>query len=192
MYPFARLVWFYLRSRRRPRMALDETSEFPTWTRPWDCDMFGEMNNGRHLTMLDFGRFDYAVRVGLIETLRREKWGLVVGGASVRYRKRLRPFDKFSIRTRLVGADGKWFYFQQSLIRNGEACSSALVRTAVTRGSGTVPNAEVPAAMGDPAFLLPPEPWVQAWIDADAQRPWPPDSDLRLPARREAKEAGGA
>ena len=30
-------------------------------------------------------------------------------------------------------------------------------------------------ALGVPGFTLPPPPWVQAWIDAEAARPWPPD-----------------
>ncbi|MDD2868868.1 acyl-CoA thioesterase [Neomegalonema sp.] len=184
MYPFVRLIGLYASARRRPALTWEETSEFSTWTRPWDCDMFGEMNNGRHLTLLDLGRFDYAIRIGMMEMLRKQGWGLVVGGGSVRYRRRLLPFDRFSIRTRLAAVDDKWFYFQQSLIRKGEACSSALMRTAVTRGSGTVPTAEVAAALGVPDFSLPTPDWVRAWIEADAARPWPPDSDLKAPARR--------
>lgn len=184
MYPFARLLWLFGAARRRPKLRLGETSEFSGWTRPWDCDMFGEMNNGRHLTLMDFGRFDFAIRVGLLDVIKRENWGLVVGGASVRYRKRLKPFDRFSIRTRLAASDEKWFYFQQSLIRDGEACSSALVRTAVARGSGTVPTAEVAAAMQAGDLRMETPEWIEAWIEADAIRPWPPDADLKTPARR--------
>ncbi len=187
MYPFARLAMLFGAARRRPRLNWDETGEFQTWTRPWDCDMFGEMNNGRHLTLMDLGRFDYAIRIGMLEVLRKRGWGLVVGGGSVRYRKRLRPFDRFSIRTRLAAVDEKWFYFQQSFIRNGEACSSALMRTAVARGAGTVPTAEVAEAMGLPDFRLPAPDWIQSWIDAEAIRPWPPDADLKAPAPKQAQ-----
>jgi hypothetical protein len=49
-----------------------------------------------------------------------------------------------------------------------------LARLAVTDDKGIVAPAELLRAMGaDPAS--PPLPdWVQAWIAADATRPWPP------------------
>jgi hypothetical protein len=70
---------------------------------PLDADMFWEMNNGRILTFYDLGRFGLAQRIGLMRTLRDRGWGLVVAGSSVRYRARIRPFQRFELRTRLLG-----------------------------------------------------------------------------------------
>ena len=69
---------------------------------PWDIDLWRELNNGRTLTLYDLGRIPLAGRVGLIKVLRRERWGLTMAGASVRYRRRIRVFDRIEMRSRLV------------------------------------------------------------------------------------------
>lgn len=134
-----------------------------------------EMNNGRHLTLYDLGRFDLAVKTGLWRTLKEEKWGLVVAGSSVRFRKRIFAFQKVIMKTQLIGVDHRWFYIQQSMEVNGEPCSTALFRTGVTEKGRTVLSDRVSKAMGHPDFSLAPPAWVQAWIDADNTRPWPPE-----------------
>jgi acyl-CoA thioesterase FadM len=138
-------------------------------------DHFIEMNNGRHLTLYDLGRFDLAVKTGLWDTLKKEKWGLVVAGSSVRFRKRIFAFQKISMKTQLIGMDHRWFYIQQSMEVNGEPCSSALFRTGVTEKGRTVLTERVSKAMDQEGFTLTPPEWAQAWVDADNTRPWPPE-----------------
>jgi hypothetical protein len=54
------------------------------------------------------------VRIGLIgKALKANGWGLVVAGASVRYRARIRPFQRFELRTRVVGWDDRFVYIEQ-------------------------------------------------------------------------------
>jgi len=142
---------------------------------PWDMDHFMEMNNGRHLTLYDLGRFDLAVKCGLWRTVREKNWGLVVAGSSVRFRKRIFMFQKVIMKTQLIGMDHRWFYFQQSMEVKGEPCSSMLVRTGVTERGRTVLTERVAEAMNIKGFTLPPPDWAQAWIDADNSRPWPPE-----------------
>jgi len=57
----------------------------------------------------------------------------------------------------------------------GEPCSTAIFRTGVTEKGRTVLTERVLAAMNDPEFSLTPPDWVQAWIEADNSRPWPPE-----------------
>jgi len=59
--------------------------------------------------------------------------------------------------------------------RKGECTSHMLLRSAFTDRNGIVPSARVIAALGHdgPSPALPD--WVNAWIGADADRPWPPE-----------------
>ncbi|MEM6422500.1 MAG: thioesterase family protein, partial [Pseudomonadota bacterium] len=90
MYPFLRSIGVIVGARGRPLASPDEPSTIRTICWPWDADMFLELNNGRHLTLFDLGRFGHGARMGLFGVLRRRRWGLVVGGAFVQYRRRIR------------------------------------------------------------------------------------------------------
>lgn len=174
MYPFLRMARIMVMARKRPALALDGVSEISMRCWPWDLDMFLELNNGRALSLYDLGRFDLAARIGLIRALRQKRWGLAVAGGSTRFRKRVRLWDKITIRTRAVGQDDRWIYLAQSMWVQGEPVSAIMLRTCVTTKGRIVPTEDVGQALGaeDWSMVLPP--WVQAWTDADAERPWPP------------------
>ncbi len=174
MYPLIRLAKIFLTSPRRAPLGPDDTGMLDMIVWPWDCDTFVEMNNGRHLTLYDLGRFDYGARCGLLPLLKTKGWGLVVAGSTIRYRKRLRPFERYRLHTRLIGRDDRWFYFVQKMERGGDVCSSALIRTAVTTKGRILPSQEVADALGNSDWRPDMPPWVKAWIAADNSRPWPP------------------
>ena len=107
---------------------------------------------------------------------RARGWGLAVAGASVRYRRRVKMFDRIEMRTRLLGWDQRFVYMGQSMWVRGECTSQALLRSAIIQGKrGIVPPAEMAAALGLPEESPDLPGWVRAWIEADAQRPWPPE-----------------
>lgn len=174
MYPIIRFIGGAIRAYRAPKLGIDQVSESSFICRPWDIDMFLEMNNGRILTLYDLGRFDLAIRSGLSGILRRKRWGLVVAGASVRYRRRVRMFDKVTIRSQLVGFDERWVYIVQSMWVKERPTSSILLRTGVTRNGSVIPTANVLAAFERPDWILEPEGWVKDWINSEAAREWPP------------------
>ena len=180
MYPFARLAWQLWRHRADPPMATTATHVSRHLCLPWDLDGFGEMNNGWVLTLMDLGRFTASQRLGLMAALRRHRWGFAVAGGSTRYRRRIRPFARIEMRTRAAGWDARFFYVVQEMWVGGDCACQALLRTAVTAreprpdGGRSVPIAEVLAALGLAAAAPPLPGWIEAWIEAEAVRPWPP------------------
>ena len=178
MYPIVRFLKDALITSRLPRIGAFEThvSDHICW--PWDIDPWMELNNGRTLTLYDLGRIPLAMRAGLIDALRRERWGLTIAGSVVRYRRRIRAFDRFQTRSRMIGWDHRFMYLEQSMWKtNGDCASHALFRSAITDSAGIVAPERVARALGvDP--VSPPLPdWVQAWCAAEDRRPWPPMQD---------------
>ena len=177
MYPVIRMAHEYIRCRNDPPLTLGGTHIMTTRCMPWDLDMWMELNNGRTLTLYDIGRLALARRIGLVTALKRRGWGLTMAGASVRFRRRVRMFDKIEVRSTAVGRDARFIYMEQSMWRDGDATSSILYRIAVTDENGIVPTQHLAAEVGgsdwNPTLPI----WVQEWIKAESHRPWPPTTE---------------
>lgn len=176
MYPVIRFVREVMAARRAPHLPPlgAHVSTHRVW--PWDLDPWWELNNGRTLTLYDLGRIPMAIRLGIVDTMKRNGWGFTVAGNSVRYRKRIKLFHRFTQVSRTLGWDGRFLYMDQSMWIEGECANHMLLRVAIVGGGrkGIVDPATFMAALGHdgPSPDLPD--WVAAWIEADARRPWPP------------------
>jgi acyl-CoA thioesterase FadM len=175
MYPFLRMTMALRSEARKPPLGIFDTHARLMTCLPLDADIFWEMNNGRILTFYDIGRFALGQRIGLIRTLKEQRWGLVVAGSSVRYRARIRPFQRFELRTRLLGWDARFFYLEQAMWRGRTACNHALLRTGVTEKGRLVASDRVADAMNLSPASPPLPDWATAWTEADTVRPWPPE-----------------
>lgn len=174
MYPYLRVLRMAIMQAFRRTKEVDWRAEFHTFYRPMigDIDVYPEVNNGRHFVMFDIARYKLAFTIGLVRYTRKHKLAFVVGGSTIRYRKRVRPFRKTLIRTKLVGMDEKFFYFQHTVEQNKVVCSSALVRAGLRSKSGTALPTQVMTDLGFDAqpFM---EAWAKQWADWDDKRPWP-------------------
>lgn len=179
MYPFLRfgktLVQSSLDTAKGEKLALTDVGEFKFTASITDIDNFFEMNNGRIFSLFDLGRTDFAIRTGLGKNLLKHRWGLVVAGSTIQYRRRIRAFDKVAIKTSLKAIDEKWIYIEQSMWVKGQACNVALLRTGVTnfKTGKVIDTATVLEALGYSDLTMLPDEWVKAWIEADKLRPFP-------------------
>lgn len=184
MYPYLRMFKEMWKFRRAP--ALGPLDAHVSYHRIWpqDLDPWLELNNGRTLTLFDLGRIPMARRMGLDRVLAQNGWGLTVAGVSTRYRRRVTLGQRLRQVSRVIGWDARFVYMEQSFWRDGpegaECTAQMLMRSAIVSRQGMVPPEKMVAALGH-SLPSPPLPdWVQAWIAADGQRPWPPEGgDLR-------------
>ncbi|MGB8623774.1 MAG: acyl-CoA thioesterase, partial [Paracoccaceae bacterium] len=132
MYPIFRLAKEAVVNRKAPSLPLTGThvSRHLCW--PWDIDPWKELNNGRTLTLYDLGRIPLAMRTGMIGAVKAQGWGMAIAGASVRYRRRVRMFDRIEMHSQCAGWDARFLYIVQSMWSRGDCTSQALLRTAIT------------------------------------------------------------
>jgi acyl-CoA thioesterase FadM len=175
MYPFIRFAKEMIKYRNAPPLGVFDThvSHHRCW--PWDLDPWIELNNGRTLTLYDLGRIPMARRMGLVGVLRQNRWGITVAGNSTRYRRRVRAFQRFELRSRCIGWDKRFLYTEQAMWLGDECANHILIRSAITSRAGIVPPADVMRAAGLPEHCPDLPGWVQDWIAAEAQRVWPPE-----------------
>jgi len=134
---------------------------------PTDLDINGHMNNGRFLTVMDLGRLDLIARTPLGKTALKNRWQPLVASIFIRYFRSLSPFQKYQLRTRVVGWDEKWFFIEQRFERDGEVIAIGFVKGLFRRRTGNVPIAEVLKAVHvtNPSPELPAV--VRRWQEAE-------------------------
>jgi acyl-CoA thioesterase FadM len=131
---------------------------------PSDLDFNGHMNNGRYLSLMDLGRIDFSLRMGLGRTMLRERWQGLIGAATIRYRRSLKPFQSYALHTRLLGWDSKWFMMEQTFMREDQAFAQAYVQ-ALFRGSrGNVDPQSIVDSLGGPTHSPALPPPVVHWM----------------------------
>src|ERR1700676_5067864 len=97
-----RLLAVLIAAPFRRRLRLLDSSHVRIWVLPNDLDLNMHMNNGRYLTILDLGRIDLLLRQGLASTFVKNGWRPVIGGAVIRYRFGLRPFESLVVSSRVL------------------------------------------------------------------------------------------
>lgn len=153
---------------RRRDIAPLETRELSFRVLPNDLDPNWHVNNGRYLTLMDLGRIDLTVRMGLLRPALRNGWMPVLGGALIRFQRPLKLFQRYTLRTRLLAWDEKWLYLEQQFESDGKRVASAVVKGLIRGRAGSIPTAEVIRQVG---FYLPsPEfpDYLRQWAAAEA------------------------
>jgi acyl-CoA thioesterase FadM len=150
MYPILRLARVIITSKFKKKLTLDslESDIIKLRVLPQDIDPFMELNNGRYVTLLDLGRFGYGSKVNMGKFLKKNNWSLTIVGTYNEYRHRLRLFQKFELKTKIIGYDNRWFYFSQKIERNNKVHMASVVKFAFTSKEGIVSPEKVIPAMG--------------------------------------------
>jgi len=162
-----RLLGVLIGSLFRPRLGLLDESVLPGRVWLTDLDLNIHMNNARYLAVMDLGRFDLFVRTGMLGTFIRRRIQPLMGATIVRYRRALRPFEKFTQHSRFVGWDDRRAYVEHWIEVDGVVSCRAYMWAAFKRAGQRI----APAEMADDLGITGPSPalpaWVQGWRDLD-------------------------
>jgi acyl-CoA thioesterase FadM len=164
---FWRMLVTLVRAWRAPRAVMTDESVIRLRVGISDLDFNLHMNNGRYLSLMDLGRLDLALRAGLFRPAWQGRWRPVLGSATIRFRRSLRPFQRFELRTRLLCWDHRWFVFEQRFESDGELYAVALARALFTSAQGTIAPAQTLASVGITATSPVPPGYVMEWARAD-------------------------
>ena len=165
MYPLVRTAKVALAALAGKPLELAGTSRIELRVWPGDLDLYLHLNNGRYLSLMDLGRLDYIIRVGLLPLMRRKGWRPLLAAATTRFWRSLKPFNRFTMETKVVWWDEKWIYLQQEMLYRGEVAAPGHDED----GDQVAPGHHRPApgrpalGAGAPPAPVPP-PGLAAWI----------------------------
>ena len=143
-----RLVLVLFRARYRSKLQLFQTSSLGRRVWPNDLDLQLHVNNGRFLSLMDLGRLDLLVRTGFWRETRRRGWYPLVGGVLIDYRRPLKVFERYELRTKLLGWQGRWFFFEQRFVKDGKVVAKATVKGMIGGPKGAVTPCDALGAIG--------------------------------------------
>lgn len=143
-------------------------TKFRAW--PSDIDLNIHINNGKYLSMMDLGRFDLIFRTRAIKRLKAHSVFPVVSSQSIRYQKSIGLFQSFSIKTKVLGWDDKFFFLQQTFESKGEPVALAIVKARfLKKGVKNFTTHDVVKIIDDSVSSPPIPNWVTLWVDSEKE-----------------------
>lgn len=143
-----RTLWvFFLRKTLSKASAFDET-EIQMRVLPVDLDLLMHVNNGVYFSYMDFGRWDMIFRNGSYDLAKNKDWYSVVAGETIRFKRSLQLWDKFTLKTKIIGHDDKYFFIEQTFLLKDKEMARGMVKIRFLKKSGgTVDVSEVLAGL---------------------------------------------
>ena len=139
-----------------PLGILDEDRlEMRVW--PNDIDFNLHLNNGRYLSIMDFGRIHLLARTRILGHVIRSGWTPLVGAVWMTYRRSLPLFARFSLTSRLVCWDERWFYIEQTFTGSGGLAAMGWVKGLLRAPDGNLDPQKVIDTVS-PGAVSPPMP----------------------------------
>lgn len=167
----ARFYYYALTTKRLQkhltRRQLLESQTTRGMVLPQDIDGFLHMNNSKYLKEFDLARLRFAASLGFMEISRREGAIFVVNASSIRFRRSMKVFQRYSIGTKLVGwNEGAMFLEQRMLTTTGFVSAIMLTKIAIKR---TSVETFIKGFCGDVVTSPEPSKELKSWFDSIEQ-----------------------
>lgn len=107
---------------------------FRVW--PTDLDVLMHMNNGKYFSLMDLARVNLLIRSGMEKVMNDNGYYPVLSGETVRFKKSLKLFTAFDIKTKILGWDKKNFYLEHTFIHNEEIYAHAYIKARMLHKKG--------------------------------------------------------
>ena len=156
---FVRIPALAIRQHIRPLPPLGVLDEDRLSMRVWpnDIDFNLHLNNARYLSMMDYGRMHLLARTRILDHVLHSRWTPLVGAVWMTYRRSLPLFARFTLSSRTVCWDERWFYMEQTFTGSEGLAAVGWVKGLLRSASGTLEPQKIIETVS-PGVLSPPMP----------------------------------
>ena len=163
MHPLFRTLKLVFAAKRGQHLEMLDTSAVEMRVWPNDLDINLHVNNGRYLTLMDLGRLDLLIRSRTLGLVISRKWYPVLGAATVRFKRSLKLFEKFTLKTRVLGWDEKWVYMEHRIETTEHLAVIAIVKALFREKGRSIPSTELAIAFGHDGVSPPLADFLEDW-----------------------------
>ncbi|KAL1506294.1 hypothetical protein ABEB36_005685 [Hypothenemus hampei] len=135
------------------------------------------MNNARYARELDFAKLDFYQRTGLYKNVASKGGALFVGATTIRYRRFIKIFTKYQIKTKIIYWDNQNIYLEhQFLTKSGFVNAIAMCRIRLVKVDAeqimkdlieNVPKKVIDIEAGKNKQKLTLSPELEKWIESN-------------------------
>jgi acyl-CoA thioesterase FadM len=163
VFPWIRLIRTALTCIGKPRIDVLDTTCIRLRVWPNDLDLNLHVNNGRYLALADIARMHWFVRSGAVGVARGQRAAPIVGDAVAKFRRDLKPFQKFEIHSRMLGWDTRWGFMEHRFVRHGRVLGVVAVRGVFKGPNGPIAPQVFLDALGIPHAAPELPQWIVEW-----------------------------
>ena len=137
---------------------------------PSGIDFNFHLNNARYLSMMDYGRMHMLARTRVLDAVVRARWTPLVGAVWMTYRRSLPLWARFTLATRLVCWDERWFYMEHTFTGAAGLAAVGWVKAALRGQHGIVAPQAVLETI-EPGITSPPIPeTIATWNEITREK----------------------
>lgn len=169
---FVRIPALAIRQHIRPLPRLGILDEDRLDMRVWpnNIDFNFHMNNARYLSLMDFARMHLLARTQVLTHVIRSRWTPLLGAVWMTYRRSLPLFACFTLASRIVCWDDRWFYIEQSFTAPEGLAAMGWVKGLLRSPQGNLDPQKVIEAVS-PGAVSPPIPEaIATWNDLTREK----------------------
>ncbi|MBV8612958.1 MAG: thioesterase family protein [Acetobacteraceae bacterium] len=115
MNPIIRFVITLVSASLASRVGVNDVARIRMRVLPNDLDLNLHMTNARYLAIFDIAGMEFMIRAGLGRLMVGRGLRPLIGGRMIRHRFGVRAFERFTVSTRVLCWDDKWFYLDQRM-----------------------------------------------------------------------------
>ncbi|MES2526100.1 MAG: acyl-CoA thioesterase [Bdellovibrionota bacterium] len=131
-----RTLWVFFWRGGLEKVNAFQKTEITMRVLPVDLDLLMHVNNGVYFSFMDFGRWDMIFRNGSYDLAKQNGWYSVVAGETIRFKRSLKLWDKFTLKTQIIGHDDKYFFIEQTFHLKDQEMARGLVKVRFLKKSG--------------------------------------------------------
>jgi acyl-CoA thioesterase FadM len=169
---FVRIPALAIRQHIRPLPPLGPLEEDRLSMRVWpnDIDFNLHLNNARYLSMMDFGRMHLLARTRILDHVIRSRWTPLLGAVWMTYRRSLPLFARFTLSSRTVCWDARWFYMEQTFTGSEGLAAVGWVKGLLRGPAGNLEPQRILETVS-PGVVSPPMPEaIATWNDLTREK----------------------
>jgi len=161
-----RILITLVKSRLQPGVAATDVIATDMIVGPTEADL-RFVSNARYMLFMEIGRLELMLRTGILRHARASHWVPLVVSQTVRYKRPLRRFQRFTLKTHLAAWDDRWFFIEHKIERKGQLMVFGVAKCCFRGRDGVVSPSVAFAALGSSEPSPPIPRYAELWVESE-------------------------